>query len=414
MPFHLRTSYVSILLILTGVFTFIHFRALPSIGIIALATIAVFHLFKTNNVILSRPIFSLGLIFILYLVSFPFTEPGNTNEAISTLLMKGGFLIFAFAFTILPPFSEKKLLTFYYYFYCITVLTALGTFANYILNYKEITDSYIASKVMPTPVNHVRYSLILAFSIIIGTYLYYKKFFIKVEKEKYILASGTIFLFAFIHILSVRSGLLALYVCVFLLTIYSILNKGWKKRGIAILFILIALPVLSYFFIPTFKNKIHNTLEDFNRISRIESANDYSLVGRIISYKVAWKIFRENPYFGVGPSNLESHVKKVYNADFPEINKNGIGYLMPHNQFLVILASTGIIGLIIFTLLFYAPLFLNYNYKYPLLLFHYIIITISFMFEGTLETQTGTNFTLIFIFLPLFFLKGNTVKPAHG
>ena len=414
MPLHLRIAYFSILSILTGVFTFIHFRALPSIGIVILLITAIFSVVKSSKITKSPSLLLLGLVFFIYLAPFPFTSPEHSKEAINILLMKAGFLVFAFAFTVLPSISERRLLSFYYYFFWVTVLTAVATFANYLLNYQEINESYIASKVMPTPVNHVRYSLILAFSIIIGGYLYYKNFYLKVEKEKYFLVAATVFLFTFIHILSVRSGLLALYICVFVLTVYSILNKGWKKRGIAVLMVLIALPTISFLFIPTFKNKIYNTIEDFNRMSSIKSANDYSLVGRVISYKVAWQIFEENPFLGVGPANLESEVEQVYESSFPEIDGKGIGYLMPHNQFLVILSSTGLIGLLAFIVLFYSPLLLNQNYKYPLLFFHYLIITISFMFEGTLETQTGTNFTLIFIFLPLFFLKGHSFKTAHG
>jgi hypothetical protein len=44
-------------------------------------------------------------------------------------------------------------------------------------------------------------------------------------------------------------------------------------------------------------------------------------------------------------------------------------------------------------------------------LFHYLIITLSCLFESTLETQVGLMYSLVFILLPLWYFKAN---PAEG
>ena len=351
-----------------------------------------------------------ALIFFLFILSYRNVEVFNYKDFIQSATLKVPFLLLAFAFAILPAITEKTFNKIYYYFFLLTFLTALATFVYFLIHYKVITASYLSSKVMPTPVNHVRYSLILALSILTGLYLYFKQVYLYFQWERKFLLGATLFLFFFIHLLSVRSGLLALYACL----LAGLLYIGIKRRQLKIawisIFLLLTLPAISYFTVPTFKNKVKNTLEDLKRIGDPESAQDYSLVGRIVSYKVAYTLFEESPWFGTGIANLKSRVFDIYKSQFPEVN-GGTGPLLPHNQFIYILAAYGITGLLAFCFLFYFPLFYKQNYRQPLLLGHYMIVSVSFLFEATLETQTGVYFTLVFILLPLFYLKEH--KPLH-
>jgi O-antigen ligase len=408
-----RIAWLAILMILTGIFTFIPFRILPSIGIVLLTVTAVTFFTSVNQIKNSSFLFPAG-IFLLYLANAVFTQTGNEGILVNILLLKIPFLLLPLAFMLLPQISLKQLQDYYFYFFILTIITAIGTLGYFALHFREIIESYKASKIMPTPVSHVRYSLIIAFSIFAGIYLYFNKLSYRFKYEKQFILAGTIFLILFIHILSVRSGLAAFYLIVAAAIIFMSWQKKWYWQGLTGICLMLLIPVVSYFAVPTFRNKISNTIEDLGKLGNTADANNYSLAGRVVSYKVAFRIIGENLLLGTGAANLEQKVKEVYRAEFPEIHEEGLGYLMPHNQFLVVTAATGLTGLVIFLICFYAPLFINRNYRFPLLLVHYAIITVSFLFEGTLETQTGTNFTAIFIFLPLAFLKNPEKNAAHA
>jgi len=73
--------------------------------------------------------------------------------------------------------------------------------------------------------------------------------------------------------------------------------------------------------------------------------------------------------------------------------------MMPHNQWLYVLAGTGLLGLIFFLL---AQAFLVFGfglYKHWLYLTFHIILTSSFIPEATLESQLGVAIYVLFILL---------------
>ena len=165
------------------------------------------------------------------------------------------------------------------------------------------------------------------------------------------------------------------------------------------------LPVVSYFAIGTFKNKVKNTVEDVRNTKHEYYANFHSLTARVFSYKVAWHLIKENPITGVGIGNLEREVNKAYIENYSEIKAKS--RLKPHNQYLNYTTAFGFLGLIIFIIGFYGILFYKKYRTNVILLVNYLIITISFLFESTLETQLGANFTLCFLIIPLYFIVSN-------
>lgn len=394
-----KLVFISCFLFIAGLFSYYFFRALPSIALALMLITAVVSI-KSSEYLKNRALLVFSLIFFLYTFSILLLAQEPLQETIDEVLMKSAFFILPFAFASTPLLKERQVLTIYYFFLILLTISASGTFINFLLHFREITDSYIHSKVMPTPVNHVRYSLILAFGIMTGGYLYYRDFYLKYEWEKKLILFITLFLFAFIHILSVRSGILALYCAAGVAGMAYALHSGQWKPVLGGFTALLVLPFACWFFVPTFQNKVSNTFEDLKRMGEKGAGKDYSLAGRLESYKVAIAIIGENPVFGIGPSNLEAEVTNTYREVFNMPEEGSYKFLMPHNQFLHTASSTGLLGVLVFTFCFYFPLFYKSGFRKPLLLIHYVILTISFLFEATLETQTGTNFALIFVLLP--------------
>ncbi len=405
MPSLSKIDYIALLCLVAGIFTFEIFRALPGIGLGLLLLSALTRL-KHYKEFLKHGYFLIpSLIYLLYVANLLLFKTDSPDKVGELLVFYLPYFTLPFSLALIPPIDRRKLYGLYLFFVLLCTLCALGTLVNFAFHYKEIIASYEHSKVMPTPVNHVRFSLLISFAFFAALYFYQERFTLRYAWERPVLLSIAIFLFTYSHILSVRSGLLTLYIGLFISTLWLTIRYKRYKLLAFVSAALILIPVLSFLLVPTFTNKVKNTVEDLRQVNVKGSGAHYSVSGRVVSYQVAKEIMKHNLWTGCGSANLKEEVHAVYERDFPEIVNNGVGVLMPHNQFLYILSGMGIIGLAVFLCCFYFPLFVKKANTFPLLRMHYLILSISFLFEATMETQTGSMFALTFVFLPLLYLK---------
>lgn len=362
-----------------------------------------------TNLKLNKPVLLLTLVFFMHLLDGVFTDfLTNSSYFQGRLMLKVPFLLLPLTILFLPKLSEKR----YHFLILIFILCsfyiALDASLYYLRNMEEVHERYIHSKVIPLPLNHVRYSLILSMSIFLSAYLFVKKVWFLSPIESKIIAGISLFLFLFLHLLSVRSGLLAFYILTLVIAFgYALKTKKYKFVGIALLTFAM-LPVISFFTIGTFKNKVANTLEDLHNTKYEYYANFHSLTARVFSYKVAWHLIQENPVVGVGIGNLEREVQKTYIENYSEIVP--AWRIKPHNQYINYLTAFGIVGLSLFMIGFYGVLFYKKYRTNLILLVNFLIISISFLFESTLETQLGGNFAICFLIIPLYYIIGNDEK----
>lgn len=300
----------------------------------------------------------------------------------------------AFAGVVIDKRKYSTILAFYV---LLTFLVAGITFGNYLVNYVSINDSYLKAKVMPTIINHVRFSIMMAMGCYLAYFLYKTGFIFKYSVERWVYLSIVVLLFIFIHIYSVRSGLLALYGIIMIeITIYIVKSKNYWKPALltgGLAAILIALINL----VPTLGNKWINTKEDISVYINNGSPNYNSLTTRAVSYDAALNIFKQHVWFGCGLGNIKKETDLFFHTHYPEIETP----ILPHNQFLFYLAATGIVGTVFFCVTFFFPLFYKKNRKNEILLIQYVILFLSFQTEPMLETQLGMAYATIFILLPL-------------
>jgi O-antigen ligase len=202
----------------------------------------------------------------------------------------------------------------------------------------------------------------------------------------------SIFLIVSIYFLSSRSGIICI---LFLGPIYIFykLNTKAKKKGIVIgIFILI------------FSSAIFTLIHSNERVkSGLDSISNGSLKqtaihdGRILIWKSALKIIRNNLIFGVGIGDVKTELMKEYiksgNQDLIEKRYNA------HNQFLEVLLEDGIIGLFFLVVMIGFMLrttFIKKNILYGIFL---TIIIVFFMFETVLYRLAGVSFFSLFSFL---------------
>jgi O-antigen ligase len=399
----------AIYIILAGLFCIDFFRVLLSIGIITLVITSLLQIFNSKNKInikRERSFLPFIVLFILFALSTAMTDEGNWKYAFDQLILKLQYAAFAVAFILLPPFSERTYRNFFFFFFLLVLGTSFFTVYHFaIFDKGDLLDEYSKSGILFTVIDHVRYSLFVCLAIFLGIYLLVKKYAEKTSFIFWLILAGCLFLILFLHVLAVRSGLVSFYIIFFLLAIYFVISKHYKA-SIFILVTMVVSVIFSFKYIDTLRTKYSNTLYDLQMSRNLnESGNDYSISRRIIANKVAYEIFREHPIIGIGEGNILVDVFKKYHKDYPFIRTENI--LDPHNQFLRQLACTGLTGFIIFMFCFYYPLFHNKNYKHIPLLVIYIIASLSFFVEDTLDIQLGLSFCLFFIMINLHYLKGN-------
>jgi O-antigen ligase len=399
-------SKIGIIISILGLFTMEFFHILSNIGIIILALSSFYYIFTKKasfRSFISQKVFMVfGIIFLMFLISLLFTTIENKSYAISQLELKILYLVIPFSFATIPAFNRQFYHHLFFFFFILVIVSSIPSTVYFFFNKDEMLFNYARSGVIPTPINHVRYSLIVCYGIFLAIHLFFSKYASKNNWKYFVIIAGTSYLIYYLHLLSVRSGLVAFYVLLVLLTIYS----AWKKKYLASIFLTVGMLLLltiSFRFIETLKTKWYYTLYDLEQSSNKESSNNYSLQRRVLSNEIGWKIFNQSPLIGVGEGNIKALTHNTYKTDYPYIQENNI--IMTHNQYLRILAATGIVGFIIFHLCFYLPLFINKNYKYFPLFTIYIILSLSFFVEDTFYTQLGFIFGLFFISINLHYLK---------
>ncbi|GAA4377239.1 hypothetical protein GCM10023186_11990 [Hymenobacter koreensis] len=387
-------------------------RTLSSIGIALITLIGLIYLVlnrRAEQLDKLPPYAAVTLLFALQLVSGINTDADNMKEFWRGVVLQLPFLLLPIAFVILPAPSARLRGILYTFFVLITAASAVGSTVYYLFHAEEVHELYKHSKLMPTVPDHVNFSILVALATATGVQL--------LECEQ--LAANTrkwligcvVFLVFFQYLLAVRSGLLAFYVFSMMYGARLLWRRQILKAALLGCFLLL-MPIVSYVCLPTFYNKYHNTREDAGQLGQSQEANRYSLVGRVYSYQAAWAIAKENPVWGVGKADVHREMSAQYQALFPQITSNN--YNRPHNQYLEQLVSYGAVGLMVFLLGFYYPLWWARRRWHWLLLAYYSVITVSFMVNPMLESQIGTVIPAFFLAFLLWVIpsRGDLNKPV--
>jgi len=325
---------------------------------------------------------------------------GDVDYSLERLRIKLPFLILPFAFASMPPLRKKEILTILYFLLVMMGIISLYVLIDFLVNFQEIMEVIGRGGHLPTPSNHIRFSLTLALTIIGGLALWAEKFHIRQPFERYIIGGLTLFLFVFIHILSVRSGILALYLGLFVLGIYYIFFRKKYLLGLAGLVTILSLPVIAYQTVPSFKLKVDYAFWDFKQFQQ-GTGGQYPDSERLISMQTGLDIAKNNPLFGVGAGDLKQEMKRQYET----VLAGKYNFRMPHNQLISLLAGTGTVGFLIFLGGFFFPLFYKKNFRQPLFLALHAVVFMSFFMENTIENNFGISMYLFFLLIGLNFLS---------
>lgn len=344
---------------------------------------------------LKRPDFWIfGLHFAIVLLGFWSIQ--DQAFWLERLRIKLPFLILPLAFFFMPAFTQRQYFSLLYVLIILLSVTSLGILINYNLDYENIQLLIKQGQSMPMPTNHIRFSLLLAIGVLAAAYLYEQGYYWQSPKERRWIVVMGLFLLVFLHVLSVRSGIAAFYLAALVVG----LRYAWVQRryGLAwgLVAALAALPLLGYFFLPSFKMKVDYALYDL-RMRQSGQGNMLSDSERIKTLRVGWNIFKAAPIVGVGAGNLDQAVHFQYQTNFPQDAR----VMMPHNQFMYVAAGSGLVGLLLFSIAIFLPLFYQHNYRDYLFLGIYVVILASLMVEATLENAMGVALCCFFLLMGL-------------
>ncbi len=340
-------------------------------------------------------------VFIIYVISLIYSD--NVKEGFSFVVRVLPMLIFPVIFGVFRKGKLKsKHIQNIINIYIIALVLGLIYIHIYLgINFKATSSwEYRNAFEALTKVHGTYYSLWLAFGVLI--------LFLKIVKA--IKAKKIAFAFVFIFILSyfmywqtVIGARLPLITTVLLL-ITTIFLKI-RKQKIVFLSVLLFAILGSVFLKPNYFKKTLNfkaykfTLPkgDYH----IEHKNMTSEQIRMGIYHCSFGLIKDSWVYGYGIGDVESKLQNCYKQKI-DSNVYQLFNYNSHNQYLHFLLSSGIIGLLVFLISIFLPIYLSVqssNYLY--LLFSLLLIT-SFLTENVLNRHDGvllySFFNAIFAF----------------
>lgn len=348
--------------------------------------------------VLKWPYLGLLIIFIIHIISG--SNSNNMGEYLRQVQVKLPYLLLPVIFLNHHRFTLPQYYKFYFFFIMIACLMTGGVLINYVLNYEELNMLISRGGAIPTPLNHTKFSVLLATALNAGIiFLMQKwKFFHKRNRTGLILA--VVFLFGGLHVLAVRSGLVCFYISFVLVSLMYLLKTRKYLAIIGLVATSFLFPIVAYNTIPSFSKKVGYMRYDYQMWQK-NGGQGYNDSERLRSYIIGTELISEHPVFGVGIGDIHDDVNQRYADKFKEGNPR-----QPHNQFLFIATAFGLLGLLFYLLAYFIPFFWNHAYRDPLLLSFFIILTCFCMIEKPLERS---SFIVLHCLLVLFSLRTETV-----
>lgn len=358
---------------------------------------------------LSRNIPALCLMgfYVLFLLSAFYTKTWDQWRYYAAQYLP--LLTMPLAWGLLPRLRSKQQYALLFLFLTLVAILSVGTVIHYFLHQEEI-NTMISRSQNPTSINglsHIYFGVLMALGVFFGVHIYQSPLLIRHKAEKKLILVGVGLTFISLHIMAFRTGLLALYVTMFVQLLAIIRKQKQYVLGTALLAAIILLPVSAYFALESVQLRVANTRHDIARYLHNEDINYYSIAQRLAAWETALTVVRHNWLLGVAPADVKVEMQRQYAVkSFGLEEKNRV---MVHNQYLHLLVSLGLAGFIL----------LLYTLIYPLVKFAWqrnlastaflIVMATAMLVESIFQRQLGLN-TFVFFYCLFFSNKVNKIK----
>lgn len=373
-----KLAYFALIILGIGIFTSVSFSALAHVLIALSGTY--FLIKERGSIKFSKSSWALIALIVIMIASV------LANLDIIDSPLKNIFKAKYFVFGILGIFSFQKLLTIKLsdlqkkrllnlFILATTLATVSGLIALYTgYNPLKFKDACHPTRACGVYGMYMTYGYgISLFCILLFGLIVHRK-----QNEKYfsqkVLIAAFIINFAGMYLSYARGGLIGFFIAVPFLFFKK--NKKWF---LSILVLSLVGFSFSLFISPKLQDAFFNRAESNNR--------------RVQFFTAAFHAFKERPILGFGYKNFEPHVieiKKRYNIG----NQQMAGHA--HNNFLEHLASTGILGLLAFTMfvIFWAMEMYYRDDLWGMVIFPFVI---GFIVSGLFQYTFGDGENLFLI-----------------
>jgi O-antigen ligase len=392
-----RRPIIFILLVIMMAAVFFS-RVLLSASMMAFVLVSFLHRdFKKQLVIFFTSPLLLGMSLLFFLPALSGLWSQDQEQWMAIVRIKLPLLFLPLAFAAPFGFSKKHWQVLIALFIVFVTAATFWTMAYYISDINMVHENYLRSQIMITPLgnDHVRFSWMVCIAILMAAWLWLEKIR-ELKKNSWLLVITIAWLVVFLHILAARTGLFSFYLILFMTALWLLFRK-WKTRIAAgILIVLVALPFIAWFALPTFQNRVKYFLYDLPYFSKAHYQPGMNDAVRIISLKAGWDIMNKNPVGGVGFGDVLPETKEWYAAYYPQMIEKDKIY--PSSEWLVYGAGCGWFGFILFTIVMIIPfLFKIKGSRLPWLLLN-ATAALLFLFDIGLEVQFGV-FVYSFVIL---------------
>lgn len=328
------------------------------------------------------------LIFLGVLISG--VNSSDSGEWTRQLVLKAPFLIIPFCIVYRPRLDDIFRRRFLLWTILVFSISSIPVIYHFMQHRAELLELISQGQPIPTPIEHVKYSMFLSFVIVSGVYLLvFDRDWMR-RSWMILLAACTLWLMAYMHILAVRTGLVVLYASLGMMGLHYGIRHDWRRvviAGVAA----IGLIYVGYRSSESLQRKVGYMLYDWQQHQKGKGQN-YSDSERILSWQIGYELWQSSPIIGTGIGDIRADSAQRYST------LGRAEYKLPHNQLILILASMGVIGLLLFLIGVYAPLVSDLRISgIHLLSYLYLNYSLSFLVENSFERSISIAFFLVMV-----------------
>lgn len=276
----------------------------------------------------------------------------------------------------------------------LSSIQAIYALNYFILHKVETQYLYSIGKVLPViKIQHVQIAVLVAFSIIMLLSLLFTK---SKKWIKIIVLSLIFFLFFFLHIFAVRTGLVLVYLLTILFLGLKLYELKWYKIFLISCVVLVGSLIIFYQNSTNLKNKISYMKYDIMQFKNNDNkAFQYSDSRRLNSIKIGLEIANKYPITGCGIGDIKDECAKIYTEKYKLDNADY--YYLPHSQYIYFLSCFGYIFGTILILCFCYPVVYFAKHKDYLLTTLFTGLIIFGIWDAFLGTLFGNSIYLLLI-----------------
>ena len=341
---------------------------------------------KFQRIFESKLAISSFLFFLVFLTSVLWSEDKYQGLSLAKKMID-----FALLLPILITTMHRENLSIYINAFLASII--LSIFFSFLIFFgliDSVSTTSLTSQDNPTPfMSHVSYTPFLAISF----YLIFNRFLYINNKNTLALSFYAILLLLItfnIFITGGRAGHIAFF-ALFTIALFQKYKFSLKAIFSSLIFILL-ISSLAFSFSDIFKNRFNESISFF---TDAESRNNTSTGLRITYWSNTLEMFSNNLLFGVGIGDFNREYRNINEINSPNIYPT----TNPHNMYLFVASTTGLVGIISLLSMFY--LIYKDSKKYDILLRNKIIgVLLFFLLICFFESYLLGHYTsFLFIFL---------------